>query len=119
MLVNAVSSGLTGLLLIFDASLFAEWFGVARTTPFVWVGAFLVLFAAEVWLIGRQNPVKPAMVQLIIVMDASWVAVSLAIVVMQLFSLTAVGYALITAVALWVALMAILQLRGLRQLQLG
>ncbi len=119
MLVNAVSSGLTGLLLIFDASLFAEWFGVARTAPFVWVGAFMVLFAAEVWLIGRQNPVKPAMVQLIIVMDASWVAVSLAIVVMQLFSLTAVGYVLITAVALWVAAMAWLQNKALKQLEIA
>lgn len=119
MLVNAASSAATGLLLVVDAGPAAGLFGAVSPTPFVWVGAFLILFGAEVWLISRQNPIRPALVQLVIALDVSWVVCSLAIVGLQLFSLSLAGYVLITAVALWVAAMAILQRRGLRTLQLG
>ncbi len=54
-------------------------------------------------------------IKLIIALDIIWVVESLIIVVPQLFGLSFLGYFLIGAVAGWVALMAFLQARGLKQ----
>jgi hypothetical protein len=53
---------------------------------------------------------------LIIVLDSSWVVVSVFILLFQAFNLSTTGYVLIGAVAAWVALMAWLQFRGLQVL---
>jgi hypothetical protein len=50
------------------------------------------------------------------VLDVLWVVESLMIIAAKMFSLTPLGYFLIGAVALWVALMAFLQFKGFRQL---
>ena len=56
------------------------------------------------------------MVKLIIALDISWVLVSVLIVMLQLFNLTPLGYFAISAVGLWVAGMAYLQINGLKRL---
>jgi hypothetical protein len=113
--LNGISSGATGVLLAVFAGTFASWFGVATPTPFVEVGLFLVAFAALVIVVALRQPPVPGLVRLIIVLDVSWVLVSILVVVLQPFALSLVGNLLILGVAAWVAAMAGLQRRGLRQ----
>ena len=118
LLINAVSSGITGLGLIAFAPVIATLFGTSSVAAIWGTGLFLLLFAIEVGLESRRNPLIPARIRLIVVMDVTWVVVSLLIVLFQLFDLSSIGYLAIGAVALWVAAMAYLQNRGLQQLRI-
>ena len=113
LLINALSSGATGLLLIEFPSFTAQLFGVTQTMPFMAVGIFLVAFALLVYYASRQKTVNKTLVRWIIALDIMWVVDSLIVVVGQLFGITFIGYAITLAIALWVGLMAYLQIRGL------
>ncbi|GAB3502135.1 hypothetical protein [Emticicia fontis] len=115
LLINALSSGATGLLLIEFPSFTAQLFGVSQTMPFMATGIFLVAFSLLVYYASRQKATNKTLVRWIIALDIMWVADSLIVVVGQLFGFTLIGYAITTAVALWVALMAFLQIRGLKE----
>lgn len=116
--VNAISSGATALLLIIFSEFTAGLFGTSQTTPFIEVGVFLLLFAAFVYFQSRKDPLQPGKIKWIIALDVTWVIGSLAIILPQLFGLSALGYLLIGGVALWVAAMAWLQSNGLNKLQM-
>ncbi|HEY9048017.1 MAG TPA: hypothetical protein VIN08_19055 [Ohtaekwangia sp.] len=116
LLINAVSSGITGVALIALASQVASLFGVTEIQAFLETGIFLVAFAAFVSYEGMRHSLRVKNIYVIIVLDIVWVIASAAIVVPQLFDLTAIGYIAISAVALWVAAMAYLQLQGVRQI---
>ncbi len=116
LLINALTSGATGLLLVFFPGLAADLCGATISWPFMVAGIFLVLFAALVFSQSRKQVVQKGWVKLIIALDIIWVIESLVIVVPQLFGLSFLGYFLIGAVAGWVALMAFLQVKGLNQL---
>ncbi|GGD80894.1 hypothetical protein GCM10011514_51280 [Emticicia aquatilis] len=114
LLINATSSGATGILLVIFNQYLADLFG----TPHAWavseVGIFLIFFAGLVFITSLQEPIKILFVKLIVSLDCLWVAASLLIVSLGLFKLSTIGYALITAVGLWVALMAFLQYKSLK-----
>ena len=116
LLVNALSSGATGLGLIAFASPIAILFGISEPTPVMEVGIFLVAFAILVFRAFRRTIHNLKMIKLIIALDISWVFVSLLIVTLQLFNLTPLGYFAIGAVGLWVAGMAYLQINGMKRL---
>lgn len=116
LLLNAVSSGATGLLLLIFPGFFAGLFGTSQSIPYTVTGIFLLFFALDVYLQSRKDPLHYGRVQWIIALDILWVVGSLIIIVPRLFNLTAIGYILIGGVALWVAAMAVLQSLGLRQL---
>lgn len=115
LLINALSSGTTGLSLIFFPGLVAGLCGATLTWPFVATGLFLVAFAVFVFIQSRRAVPPRKWVKLIIALDIIWVVESAIVVVPQLFGLSFPGYVLITAVAGWVALMAFLQTKGLKQ----
>jgi hypothetical protein len=116
LLLNAVSSGATGIGLIVFARFIADIFGVQQLSPFYGTGIFLVVFAAFVGYESLQKPIRTGRVQLISMLDNLWVLASMSIVLLGLFNLTLIGYGLITGVAFWVAAMAYLQVRGIKQL---
>ena len=116
LLINALSSGATGLGLIVFASFLAPLFGVSVLEPFWIMGLFLVLFAGIVFYQSGRNPISPKGVTFIITLDILWVITSFVIVIFQLYDLSILGYILIGAVALWVAGMAFFQAKGLKQL---
>lgn len=116
LLVNALTSGATGLGLIAFATPIAILFGISEPTPVIEVGIFLVVFAILVFREGRRTIYNLSMVKLIIVLDIAWVLVSTLIVLLQLFNLTPLAYFAISAVALWVAGMAFLQINGMKRL---
>lgn len=115
MLINALSSGATGLLLIIFSGYTAQLFGVTRQMPFVAVGILLLIFAVFVFAHSRRNPLSKRWIKLIVAIDILWVVESLIIVFPKMFGFSAIGYILIVAVALWVTLMAVLQAKGLKQ----
>lgn len=115
LVVNALSSGVTGLLLVVMPQTVAGIFEVPQKEPFLATGIFLVLFALLVFYASSKKEVDRALVKFIIYLDMLWVVASLAIVVPQLFNLSLWGYLLITGVAVWVGLMAYLQHTGLKR----
>jgi divalent metal cation (Fe/Co/Zn/Cd) transporter len=115
LLINAVSSGATGVGLIVFARTVADLFGTSQSQAFTGVGIFLVVFAAGVLYEGIQKSPRPLQVYTIITLDVLWVIGSFTIVLPQLFNLSVIGYIAITAVALWVAAMAYLQIREVKQ----
>lgn len=116
LLINAVSSGATGIGLVVLAETVAGLFGTTAVGAVMGVGIFLVVFAAGVLNEALQRTTRITHVYIIIALDILWVIGSIAIVLPQLFNLSAVGYSAITAVALWVAAMAYLQMKGVKQM---
>ena len=114
LIINALSSGATGLGLIVMPHFMASLFDTNHVAPFIGVGIFLVAFAAFVFFASVRNPISEASVRLITILDSIWVMASVSIVVLQLFDLSGLGYILIVGVAAWVGLMAFLQYNGLK-----
>ena len=119
LLINALSSGATGLGLIAFAGPIAVLFGVNKSTPVLEVGIFLVAFALLVFRESKRPSHNQKMLKWIIALDISWVIVSLLVVILQLFNLTPLGYLAIGAVAVWVAGMAYFQIIGVKRLAIG
>lgn len=116
LLVNAVSSGVTGIGLLGFSPTVAVLFGVPSPLPVSFVGIFLIVFAVFVFIEGRRSVPQVSRVKIIVALDTLWVVASLLIVALQLFGLTTIGYLAIGAVALWVAAMAYLQNNGIKQM---
>ncbi|NIJ51593.1 hypothetical protein [Dyadobacter arcticus] len=118
LIINALTSGATGLLLAIFPSYIAELFGSSQNIAFIAVGLFLAVFAVIVFSQSRRNPLSKSWIKFIIALDILWVLESVMIIATQMFGLTSLGYLLIGAVAFWVALMAFLQIRGLKEFSL-
>ncbi len=112
LMVNAISSGATGILMVILPGFISNLFGTTVNWPYIAVGAFLIVFATFVGITARKP--QTSMVRLIIAGDVSWVIGSALIITEGLFGLTTIGYVATGAVAAWVAMMAILQYKFLR-----
>jgi hypothetical protein len=113
LLINAISSAAAGLLLVIFATSLAVLFGVAAPIIFTGTGIFLILFAGFVWYVATRPQLSAGLVKLVTILDLSWVLGSIVLVIEYRELLTVIGSTLIVAVAAWVALMALLQYRGL------
>jgi len=116
LLINAVSSGATGLLLVLFSDFFAGLFGVGSVSPFLETGIFLLAFAGFVFYGGRRSNINTSRIRLIIALDTLWVVASILLLVLQPVAITLIGNLFIAVVALWVAAMAALQFRGVKQI---
>ncbi|SHL92415.1 hypothetical protein SAMN05444266_105487 [Chitinophaga jiangningensis] len=114
LLINGISSGITGCLLVAMPAFFANLFAVSNTTPFSEVGIFLVLFALFVLIAAFRNPVQKSWARLITGLDITWVIASVVLVAIVFSSISVIGSVLIVGVAAWVGLMAFLQGKTLR-----
>src|SRR5687767_8440239 len=99
LLVNAVSSGVTGIGLLAFSPTMAILFGVPSPFPVTSVGIFLIVFAVFVFIEGRRSAPQVSRVKVIVALDTIWVVASLFIVALQLFELTLIGYFAMSAVA--------------------
>jgi hypothetical protein len=115
LLINGISSGVTGVALVVFAPSVATITGLNNSLVWYSVGIFLVAFALFVLSTAMRPALTYGKVRMITALDASWVIGSL-IVVTSPIELTMIGRIAIIMVALWVALMAFLQYRGLRTL---
>ena len=109
--INSISSGVTGLGLVFLSSTLGELFG---TVPIAVseTGVFLIAFSIFVFIEARRSSLKAGRISTIIALDVLWVVVSAVIILFQLFNLTAIGYIAIGAVAIWVTGMVYFQSNG-------
>lgn len=112
--VNALSSGLTGLLLTAFPGIFRDLFEVSSTIPFVGVGIFLIVFSIAVGVVGARHSDSHPAVLAVTFADSAWVVASIAVVLMPI-AMSNLGTLLIIAVAGWVLMMAVLQARGLKE----
>ena len=117
LLLNSLTSGATGLIMVIFSTELAGWFGVSGSAGFVGVGMFLLAFAVLVFVEGRSNPHNRNRLRVIIALDEIWVIGSIIILVFQPFEFTVLGNILTGGVALWVAAMAYFQFVGLKQMQ--
>jgi hypothetical protein len=113
--VNGISSGVTDLLLVIFAGSIAGLFGVTAVAPFTEVGIFLMAFAALDIYAATRTPMHTQQVQLITILDITWVVVSAVILIFRPFQVSLLGNLLIGGVAVWVALMAYLQYSRLQE----
>ena len=117
LLINAISSGATGILLVIMPHVFATIFKISQTGPFTFVGWFLILFAAFVMGTAFRPTVHAKWTRIIIGLDILWVIASI-IGTFAVFPLISfIGATMILAVAGWVGLMAYLQTKSLKNLQ--
>jgi hypothetical protein len=115
LLINGISSGVTGVGLVSFAPSVAAITGLDNSLVWYSVGIFLVAFALFVLSTAMRPAPTYNRVRMITALDASWVIGSL-IVITSPIEFTMIGRIAIILVALWVALMALLQYRGLRTL---
>lgn len=115
LLVNGISSGVTGIGLIAIARTVAGIFGVSQSAPFAGTGIFLVLFAMLVVSAGLKKTTNPSTVRLITALDLLWVVASVILVIADGRYFSFIGNVLIVAVAAWVGMMAILQRQWLKK----
>ena len=113
--VNALSSGLTGLLLAFFPRLFSNLFEVNIAGPFIGVGVFLIVFAIAVGIVSLRASLDRTAVIGITLADAAWVVASVALVLTPV-AMSFFGKVIVLAVAGWVLLMAALQYRGVKEI---
>ena len=119
LLVNAVSSGFTGIALIAAPRAIASLLEISYPGAVLYVGLFLLAFAIGVYMVARKPVPTRATVETIVVADSLWVVASIVIVVLQFASVSFLGNFVIAAVAAWVALMAVLQYKGMKELPLA
>ena len=115
LLVNALSSGATGIQLLTLTDMVSGIFGADIKWPFIAVGIFLVAFALVVYYAFTLKDGNAGLIKVIIYTDLSWVLISAVIVLTGQFDLSSAGYLIIAAVAAWVGLMAYLQYSTLQQ----
>lgn len=116
LLINAISSGITGILLALMPDIFATLFKTDKIAPFVEVGIFLILFSSFVLLAAFNEANQKRWTKLIIKLDLIWVVASIFATVFLASSIGVVGSIIILAIAAWVGLMAYLQQNTLNKL---
>jgi hypothetical protein len=117
LIVDAVTSGVIGLVMVLGAGLLELLLAVPGTLA-TYAGLSLIPFAALVgWLASREHMPKLA-VWAVIVCNALWAADSLLLLVSDFVAPSPLGIAFIIAQALVVAILAELEFVGLRRDQL-
>lgn len=114
LLINAISSGSTGILLALLPEMFAGLFQIKAITPFIEVGIFLIIFAFFVLFTAYRTPISKKLTQIIIGIDIMWVIASGMATWILFPTISMLGSIMIIAVAGWVGLMAILQKKTLK-----
>jgi hypothetical protein len=106
LLLNAITSAFTGLLLVSFSGLTAELFGLNTSPINISVGVFLLVYAMFVIYTASK---ALAHTRVVIILDVAWVVCSAVVLMAYGSKISWVGNLLIMAVALWVGLMAFLQ----------
>jgi len=113
LLINALFSGISGIILVAINTHIANLFDISNTSVFWIIGAALIFFSVIIiYEIRRQNPLG---VLAIILQDYLWVLGSLILLITQPFEVSKTGNSIIAMVALVVLFMAINQANALAQ----
>src|SRR5205823_6556143 len=114
LLIDAVISGATGVMLVAGADLLHDWLAVPAVLA-RGAGVSLIPFALLVGYLATRVSMPRAGVWAVIVCNALWAVDSILLLVGGFVSPTALGTAFIVAQALAVAILAELEYVGLRR----
>jgi hypothetical protein len=114
LILDAIASGATGLLMIAGAGLVEGLLGLPAAL-LRGAGLVLVPYVAFVVYAGTRDIISRSAVWTIIVANVAWAAASALLLVSGWVSPTALGYAFVIAQAVVVALLGELQYMGLRR----
>ena len=114
LMLDAVASGATGLLMIAGAGLVADLLGLP-TGLLRGAGLVLVPYVAYVAFLATRRRIEPAAVWLIIACNVVWALASFLLLLSGKFAPTGLGIAFVVAQAVVVALLGELQYMGLRR----
>ena len=112
--LDAAASGGLGVLLAAGGAVLDGPLGIPAAV-LVPVGGLLVLYGAALWLLGLRSRPSPPAVKVVVAGNLVWVAASVLAAVAGWWSPTTLGTVLVVAQAAAVALLAELQLTGLRR----
>ena len=111
--LDAVVTGINGLGYLSAAAVLDDVLGVPAGTLRA-LGAFLIVFAGAVALLGSRRPIRSGPVAGVLAANLLWVLASLAAAVSSWHEPTTIGTAWIVLQAVVVATFAVLQWQGLR-----
>jgi hypothetical protein len=114
LILDAVASGATAVLLIVAASALAPLLGLP-VALMRGAGVLLLPYVAFVALVARRGRMEPAAVWTIIVSNGLWAAASFLLLLSGQIAPTALGIAFVVVQAVIVALLGELQYVGLRR----
>lgn len=113
-MIDALTCALTGLALALGAGPMAPILGLPAGL-LRYAGVSLVPFAAFVLWVGTREPLSRIAVQLIIGLNAAWVAASAGLLVSGLVAPSAMGYAFVIGQAVVVGILAEMEYAGVRR----
>ncbi|MDJ0653444.1 MAG: hypothetical protein QNJ40_04760 [Xanthomonadales bacterium] len=111
---NAVFAGGCGLLMVVAAQPVAGWLGVDAVLTVASIGAFLLLFAARLVMLRRNQRADVAEAWSIVMGDLGWVVFSLGLLSVYSSEFSDLGRLLIAATAVVVMALAVAQAAGIR-----
>lgn len=113
---NAVFSTLSALSLLIFTTRISVLFEIGEQWPFLIIGFGLLVFVATI-IIEIKKQRKKA-VYAIIIQDLLWVLGSIILLIIQPFGISKMGNILIAVVAFAVLIFAILQYKGIQELEI-
>ena len=114
---NGAFSLLSGLIFILAANPVAAFLGGVSSTVLMALGVGLLIYAADLFFVARQSPIKPLYAWLFIIADIAWVLGSALLLMTDWVAFTNAGWWTVAIVADIVAVFAILQYVGLKRSQ--
>jgi hypothetical protein len=114
LLVDAIVSAVTGLLLAAGASLLSNMLGLPREF-LIAAGLPLLPFAAFVAWVGTRTVTARTAIYFVVWVNALWVAASIGVVAARVFEPTVLGVGFVLAQAAAVGAFAAFQLLGVRR----
>ena len=113
LLLDALASGATGLLMALAAAPLQDWLGVPAMLLSA-AGWCLILFAGLLVVLARSQSLPSGAVVAVIVLNGLWVVGSVVVLLAGLIQPSALGYAFVLGQAIAVALLAEMETVGLR-----
>ncbi len=114
LLVDAIGTGATGLLMAVAASLLAPLLGLPENLVF-YAGLLLILFSGFVYITANGQPISRRAAMAIIILNALWVIDSIALLASGWVEPTRLGYVFVVGQALVGGAFAELQFIGIRR----
>jgi hypothetical protein len=113
---NALFSGISGLAFAVAAQPIALFLGLDAPFVLVGIGIGLLFYALALWYNASRHPLSRAFVWAAIIGDTAWVVGSYILLLTNWLPLTPAGWWAVAIVADLVAIFAVLQFYGLRQI---
>lgn len=112
--LDAVVTGATGTAYLAGAGILDSPLGLPAGMLRA-IGAFLLVFALAVWMIGSRPGLRPALITAVVAANVAWVAESLALVAFDWFSPATAGVVWVVLQAIVVGAFAALQATAMRR----